>query len=328
MIHIAKILASLGDAHTSLYWPFSARLPFQCYWFEDGLYITATTADYAKMRHAKLQSIDGLPIDRVIQKLADIIPHENTAFLKSQLPKTLVSAEILYSLEITGSMEHIRVGIQHAGKAYEMPVNILPELSPNDLIQESGALPLYRQHPGEYYWKTRICNDTIIYANYSKCKDMLALPVRDFCKALKKDMAAQKTQALMLDLRNNGGGDSTLLEPFIQWLGKNPTPVKVYAVIGRDTFSSALLNVYSLKNQANAIIIGEPTGGKPNSYGEVQYFRLKNSGLIIRYSTVYYQLIEDDKTESLFPDIELKPTIGDFIEKRDPCAAYVCNLSE
>ncbi len=54
---------------------------------------------------------------------------------------------------------------------------------------------------------------------------------------------------------------------------------KIFVVIGRRTFSSGLLNAHDLAARTRAILIGEPTGGKPNSYGEVESFTLPRSGL-------------------------------------------------
>ncbi|MEI6101032.1 MAG: S41 family peptidase, partial [Eubacteriales bacterium] len=116
-------------------------------------------------------------------------------------------------------------------------------------------------------------------------------------------------------------------DPFIDWLGNyvKTGKAKVFVIIGRDTFSSALLNAFSLKNKTGAILIGEPTGGKPNCFGEVQYFRLKNSGLLVRYSTQYYKCIKDDKMLSLFPDAECPLAFADFILNKDPCMDYIIN---
>ena len=97
----------------------------------------------------------------------------------------------------------------------------------------------------------------------------------------------------------------------------------LYVITGRETFSSALLNLYSLKAKTKAIFIGEPTGGKPNCYGEVEKFKLKNSGITICYSTKYYKTIQNDKLLSFLPDINLEVSIENFILGNDPCLEYI-----
>lgn len=72
----------------------------------------------------------------------------------------------------------------------------------------------------------------------------------------------------------------------------------------------------ALKENTNAILYGEPTGGKPNGYGEVRRFTLPNSKLIINYSTKYFESkIEND---SLMPDHVIEPSISDYINGIDP----------
>ena len=88
-------------------------------------------------------------------------------------------------------------------------------------------------------------------------------------------------------------------------------------MIGRRTFSSAILNAIDLKKQTPAIFAGEPTGGKPNHYGEVQMFRLPQSGLMVTYSVKYFRVIEDDP-DSLVPDLLIEPRISDYLNKADP----------
>ena len=83
-------------------------------------------------------------------------------------------------------------------------------------------------------------------------------------------------------------------------------------IIGRETFSSALLNAYEFKFDTNAEIIGEPSGGKPNCYGEILKFTLPNSRFIVSYSTRYYKLIEDDTILALYPDINIQESISDY----------------
>jgi hypothetical protein len=79
-----------------------------------------------------------------------------------------------------------------------------------------------------------------------------------------------------------------LLMPFINQIKANKKINKkgrLFVIIGRQTFSSAILNAISFKNNTEAIFVGEPTGGKPNHYGEIKVFTLKNSPIRVQYST-------------------------------------------
>ena len=87
---------------------------------------------------------------------------------------------------------------------------------------------------------------------------------------------------LIIDLRNNPGGNSAVIDPFLTGLqarqSRFASGTKKMVIIGRRTASSALLNAISLKGQPYTILVGEPTGGRPNSYGETLNLTLPNTG--------------------------------------------------
>jgi len=170
-----------------------------------------------------------------------------------------------------------------------------------------------------------------MYFNYSSCRDRMDITLSDFCRNLMDFVCGNDIRKVIIDLRNNLGGNSDLLEPFINELASNDTLNTrggIFVIIGRDTFSSALLNAYALKNRTAALFVGEATGGKPNCYGEVEYFVLKNSGLKIRYATVYYKVIEDDRQLSLYPEIVCKVTFADYLGSWDPCVECALTFDE
>lgn len=87
-------------------------------------------------------------------------------------------------------------------------------------------------------------------------------------------------------------------------------------LIGRNTFSSAELNAEELKTKNGAILIGSPTGQKPNAYGEVQAFELPHSKIKIGYSTKYFYRSDEDP-ESLMPDVLVEQSSEDLFSGRD-----------
>ena len=67
-----------------------------------------------------------------------------------------------------------------------------------------------------------------------------------------------------------------------------------------------------------AVLVGGPTGGKPNSYGNVATLQLPNSLLQVGYSTRHYQLVSGSDPPWIAPDLAVEPTIGDLRAGRDP----------
>ena len=77
--------------------------------------------------------------------------------------------------------------------------------------------------------------------------------------------------------------------------------------MGRGTQSAAMVNAIELRKDLNAILVGEPSGTKPNYYSENDELRLPNSRLQVSYSTRYYKL-QDQDTPSLMPDRLIEPS--------------------
>ncbi|MBK8626894.1 MAG: hypothetical protein IPN86_15405 [Saprospiraceae bacterium] len=130
---------------------------------------------------------------------------------------------------------------------------------------------------------------------------------------------------VVFDIRFNGGGNSSqgteFVEKFAKVLEKKPK-MKIYVILGRNTFSSAILNAMDFKRITNATFIGEETSGKPNHFGEVKSFQLPNSGIRVDYSTKYFKRT-DEKVNTISPDIKLEPSFSDFDSGIDPAYEWI-----
>jgi hypothetical protein len=88
-------------------------------------------------------------------------------------------------------------------------------------------------------------------------------------------------------------------------------------VVGRKTFSSAIINTMDFLTNSDALSVGEETGGKPNHFGEVKRFVLPESKLVVNYSTKYFTLVEKD-TPSILPDLPAPISFEQYMRGTDP----------
>jgi C-terminal processing protease CtpA/Prc len=183
-----------------------------------------------------------------------------------------------------------------------------------------GKTPLYLRNPEQYYWYEYLPDSKTLYLHYRRCADMPSQPFNRFTAALLMFMDKNPVERIVIDLRLNGGGNSTILDTFIKALSRrrdvNQTG-RLFALIGRGTFSSACLNALRLKRETKAILVGEPTGQRPNSYGEVKSMTLPYSKLRVQYSTRYFKTVEGDPP-ALAPDIQVELSSSDYVSGRDP----------
>jgi hypothetical protein len=177
----------------------------------------------------------------------------------------------------------------------------------------SQEVPLAQRNPDEWYWYELLAeeaaNSRALYFQYDVCSEMAGRPFADFSAELFATVDRDAVRRIVVDLRYNGGGNSALLAPFLAGLAERPD-LEIYVLIGRRTFSSALMNAIELDQQVGAVLVGEPTGGRPNHYGEVRSITLPNSGLRVSYSTRYFRMLADADPPSLEPEIAVPVTIA------------------
>ena len=308
-VEISRVVASIKDAHTSLVFPARRFIPLKFYYFNDGVYIIDTTKNYENLLFKKVIAIENVSIEEILKELYNIISFENEYFFKAQSMKYLQIVEVLYGLLIVDDMDKIKITLEN-GEYEVLPVSI------DELNYTNSKLPLYARRSSENLWFKYLDNEEL-YIKYNSCRESGNKSIESKIDKIIEFIEGNNVKKVTVDLRNNLGGNSSLLEPFIEYISKNKginNKENLRVIIGRETFSSALLNAYSFKNNTNAKIIGEPSGGKPNCYGEILRITLPNSKFLVTYSTKFYKLIDDDKVDSLYPDEVILENIDDYMK--------------
>ena len=86
--------------------------------------------------------------------------------------------------------------------------------------------------------------------------------------------------------------------------------------LGRGTVSAAMFNAIELRKELKAILVGEPTGSRPNGYSENDELTLPNSRLQLSFSTRYYKL-QDQDAPAVMPDKLIEPSWETYPLGRD-----------
>lgn len=329
MVEMARLVALVGDGHTAVNLYQAATdfriLPLQIIWFKDGLYVTATPPQYAAALGTRVSQIGGVDVEKVVAAVSSAVSHENGAYLKQVVPQYMISPEILQGVGLINETGAVTIKLQPpAGDAFEMQVQPVDRTIPLKLITlpdpAGTALPLCFQNPRLYYWYQYIPGTQTVYLQYNSCANMPSKTFRQFTDEVLDVLRSKPIDRFIVDLRFNGGGDSRIIGPLFDALRHNAVinqKGRLFVIIGRRTFSSAILNALDFRNRTNAILVGEPTGGKPNHYGEVRTFTLPHSKLIVSYSTKYFKQSRED-TASLMPDMTVELTSTEYFAGRDP----------
>ncbi|HKR66846.1 MAG TPA: hypothetical protein VJZ00_24175 [Thermoanaerobaculia bacterium] len=313
---VMRLVASVGDAHTTVSGYAFTRYPIRLDWFTDGIFVTQATVEQQDLLGARVTAIDGHAIDDALSLVAAVIPHENDAWLRELAPDMLVRAEVLHGLGMAANFTFILRDGTTVDRHLVPSTGTLVSLPPAD------SLPLYLRDRASFYWYEYLPREETLYLQYNVCADQPGRPFSSFLQELNAFAATHVIRRFVIDLRHNTGGSSGLLQPLISGLQSNP-PEHLYVLIDRTTFSSAMINAIDLDTKTKTILVGEETGGKPNAYGEVQSFLLANTRLRITYSTKFFTLLPGIDPPSLAPEIRVPLSSREYFEGRDPVLTFV-----
>ncbi|MDB4533820.1 S41 family peptidase [Vicingaceae bacterium] len=321
-MQIMKLVASVGDGHTALS-PDVKILNFlqlQFDWFKDGLFITATAPGLRQHFGGRITKFGEMQVDKVLKDAAKYLSHDNEYQLKSQVTRTLGFAEALVVLGAWSGVKSGSITYEKGGNTQTVLCSTMPYIEAQKTKWESrkGDQSMYAQKYNFDHWNDWLADSKTLYFKYNRCKNAKAF--NKLVNGTAGFVAQNDVQRFVLDLRDNGGGNSVIFYPLYRYLADHPTlseKGKLFVVIGRRTFSSAVLNAMLMK-KTNAIFVGEPTGGKPNHFGEVKIMTLPNSKLRVQYSTKYFTQVLGSDPPAVMPDVTVELTFDDWNEGRDP----------
>ena len=99
----------------------------------------------------------------------------------------------------------------------------------------------------------------------------------------------QRLRAVVVDLRNNGGGDNHTYADLLSALQRVSKTKRIVVLISRATFSAAENFAAELEHVAKPVFVGETSGGSPNLYGDTINTPLPESGVEFRVAGKYWQ---------------------------------------
>jgi len=320
---LMRIAAAPGDGHTSVFrWRGFGFLPLALAHLSGGLYVVAADAARASALGMRVVAIGDVDIAQLEARAAPYVSHENDAWLRVQVEQLLAIPQMLHVLGGTDDPASASFWLEAAdGARVRLDLSALPSRATLlDLATAAGVpLPLHEQHRELNYWLTLDEPSRTLYLQYNRCQNagesLAAMADRAF-RTLDQDGADR----LVVDVRHNGGGDSSVDDHLIDGIRSRSawrTRGRLYCLIGGETFSSGMWTADDLR-RLGAVLVGSPTGGKPNAYGNVSTLQLPNSLIQVGYSTRYYQIVSGSDPPWIAPELAVEPTVADLRAGRDP----------
>jgi hypothetical protein len=296
----------LHDHHAK---PFTF-FPLRVHDFADGVHVVADLAGGAHVGK-RLTAIDGVPIAQVVEAVKPLIPRDNASTIRLLLPEYLVCAEVLRGL-----------GIVQGAATYSFSDGSSVELQSTTAYGLGTALhPLPTRTPQLVY---RNLGQPFVLVPLEKGRSlylgfhMVTSPPQSLLDRILRAARKPGFRKLVIDVRQNGGGNNTTYWPLLDLINQKPLRGKVVVLLGRMTFSAAGNFVAAVDHQTKARLVGEPSGGAPNQWGDRQPIDLPVVGLTAYVAGYWVEVAPRDKRPAVRPDVLVEPTAADFRDGRDP----------
>jgi hypothetical protein len=334
---MAELVAILNDGHTRLTMPMVENadlfvghgkiappkiqpfgyFPIRLARTTDGLVVTRASAEHKNLLGALVLKIEEKPVAEAESALGPLVHCDNEYERGYLLPEFLVVPELLAAVGISPNRGNtswtFRLSNQEVVSRTLVPVSSGGPLEWSYL--NSSWKPRVERH-----WFNKLPDGPI----YARLTDILNDPketVAQFAKSLFSEVDAVPEAPLVLDLRDNQGGDNTLNDSIVRAAIRSKKvwePGRFFVLTNGGTFSAASNLTALLERWTPAIFVGEPTGGAPNGYGDPKLTVLPNSGLSLLVSSLYWQLsAPNDKRDSIVPLLSVEPTVTSLRTNQD-----------
>jgi len=298
------------------------RLPLKLYEFADGLYVAAASPDLRALVGARVVRIGDKPALEALAAVVPLVNRDNEMGIRLIAPGFVTVPEVLQATKVVASDDRVTfVLMLRDGKLSNetftaLPAGAEPQLAGLD------ALPLYLRRRGENFWMDYVVDTKMLFVKINVIQDSAKETFAGFAASVGEVARSHAIDKAVIDFRGCHGGDNQKFRSLLLTVVRNAKLDRLgrlFVITDRDTFSAAVNAVSDFERLTNAIFVGEPPSGSPNSWGDPKKAVLPNSGLVARISTIYWRDWTDDPTRPFIaPDIPVALSSADYFASRDP----------
>ncbi|PRX57494.1 S41 family peptidase [Flagellimonas meridianipacifica] len=313
IVDLMQLTRKIGDGHTAV----SLRgvephlFPIEIYKMNRKWRVIKTSNEYSNLLGKILTEIDGKPISIIeeeVSKVAQYVENEQSEVYRTG--RYLVISEVLFGLQLTNTKLKAKFTfLDDTGtkSTLSLDASDSEEYYENTDFQTLKVATPQIQKPidsgYDFLWFSPIQNINGIYIKFESYPSFEGM--EEFGESVLDYVNENQIEQVVIDLRNNGGGDffvGTFLAYYLNLADSIDFKSGVYLLTDRVTFSAGTSNASQFRQILNAKIVGEPTGSNPTGYQDMGQFTLPNSKLIITYSKRLFRF-QDNVTAGVQPDV-------------------------
>ncbi len=331
-VELMKILAKVKDGHTNTFFVDYSLCDFKLYpVLNDNNFIDFILASYKGNDNEeaigkKVISINGFPIKTICDSIVPTLSVENEYHTYHQLTGRLPVKQYYEVFNFWDAKQDFTLGLSDGTTV------IINENSSEHHLFSKFIPPLNFTNIRTNYWYKELKEENILYVAYNRCFPMDSYSFNQFVLDLKDVLEEKKYKKIVIDLRNNGGGSTSLDDPLLTLL-ENYIKTEyckskdIYVATAWRSYSAAQWCALDLK-KIGCTLIGQPIGNNMIRFGDAPNFTLPYTKYPISYSTKFFDFFEIFNISPVYegplhPDILITETHNDFITGRDPILEYI-----
>ena len=320
---IKRYMAALNDGHSGVEVKRSSMI-VDANWQTEGdkLFLLEGT------ERKEITAIGGVVVSDIFQVIDEYYPIENEAAKERNRTIWSHSKDLLLIANCTIDNNKITASVQNEGKTSEVILHII-------------SADIYDFYHKDYEIKSKLI-DNVFYIDYKSCTlgSQLSKTVENLEQALSDGIAS-----VIIDVRDNPGGNSEANKVLLEAMGMSEPSYGVYLryspllskqwkidetsgdkeypcdvlsakrnedinlviLTNANTYSGATMLGVSVQDGGLGTIIGQVSSNSPNCYGDILYYTLPKSKIVITISCKRFLRPDTNaSTVSLIPDIVTK----------------------
>jgi hypothetical protein len=309
------------------------RLPIDLYWYHDGLHVRAADPEWKELAGARILRLAGASSGALLEAFLPLVSRENGWRGLAVAPQLMTRPELLCGLGFAADPAEVTCEADIGGAVRKIRLPALPAAGtgPDHWVSpvSTGRPSTLDRWPGNLTWLPLPGSDRVTVLKYDSVRDDETGRLADKFEAVLGELDRNDGQGLVVDLRNNGGGDNRLNWPLIDGIKARPRinqPGRLFALVGRGTFSAAMHCAIYLERNTKCIFVGEPTGNSPNHFGDAMDYELPNTKLTVGVSSLWWQeSVPYDSRSAITPQHRVEYTAADYPRGLDAGLAAVAD---
>jgi hypothetical protein len=204
---IAYLTSLLNDAHTCVMLSsFNKKVPISFSIMEDKLYIVNIKESNSDALYKEVLFINDIPTNDFLSKLDSYISYETTAYRDFKRCELLNNPYVLECYELINS-DIYSISYDNNGQIEDINFNYKEDSYENLVIPISDK---------KYDYKV-IEDYNTLYIRYTSCKEEDNYSMQEFANDI-DNIINKGINKVIVDIRNNQGGDSLVIKPLIKVL--------------------------------------------------------------------------------------------------------------